>query len=61
MSSGIARVPIKTTLTRVSDFLSFDATETAFIPLRSWCRAQQSHAIRSRIGAVVLEESVMEF
>jgi len=38
-----------------------DATETTFIPLRSWHRAQQSPAIGFRIGAVVVEESVIEF
>jgi len=60
-SSGSARVSIKTTLTRVSDFLSPDATETSFIPLRSWRRAQQSPAIRFRIGAVVVEKYGIEF
>jgi len=50
-----------TTLTRVSDFLSSDATETSLIPLRSWRRAQRSPAIRIRIGAVVVEESAIEF
>jgi len=59
-SSGSTRGPLKTTLTRVSDFLSSDATETSFIPLRSWRRAQQSPAIRSRIGPVVVEESDIE-
>jgi len=54
-------VSIKTTVTRVSNFLSFDATETFFIPLRSWRRARQSPAIRFRIGAVVVEESAIEF
>jgi len=51
---------VKTTLTRVSDFLSIDATETYFIPLRSWRRAQQSPATRLRIGAVAVEESAIE-
>jgi len=37
--------------------MSFDATDTSFIPLRSWRRAQQSPAIWSRIGPVVVEES----
>ena len=46
---------------KVSDFMSFDATETSFIPPRSWRRAQRSRAIRSRIGAVVVEESAIEF
>jgi len=41
--------------------MSYDATETSFIPLRSRRRAQQSPAIRSRIGAMVVEESVIEF
>ena len=52
---------IKTTLIRVSELLSSDATETSFIPLHSWRRAQQSPAIGSRIGAVVVEESAIEF
>ena len=51
---------VKTTLTRVSDFLSIDATETYLIPLRSWRRAQQSPAIGSRIGPAVVEESDIE-
>jgi len=60
-SSGSAMVlPTKTTLIIVSDFMSSDATETSFIPLRSWRRAQQPPAIRSRIGAVVVEGSVIE-
>jgi len=54
-------VSIKTTLLRVSDFLRFDATETFFIPLCSWRRAQRSPAIRFRIGAVVVEELAIEF
>jgi len=54
-------VSIKTTVTRVSDFLSSDATETFLIPLRSWCQARQSPAIGFRIGAVVVEESAIEF
>jgi len=61
-SSGSARGPLKTTPTiMVSDFMGSDATETSCIPLRSWHRAQQPPAIRSRIGAVVVEESVIEF
>jgi len=61
-SSGSAMVlPIKTTLIIVSDFMSPDATETSFIPLRGWHRAQQPPAIRSRIRAVVVAGSVMEF
>jgi len=60
-SPGIARVPIKTTPTRVSDFMSFDATETSFIPLRSWRQDQQPPAIGSRIGQAVVEESAIEF
>jgi len=59
--SGIATVPIKTTPTRVSDFIGFDGTETSFIPLRSWHRAQQPPAIRSRIGPAAVEESPIEF
>jgi len=61
-SSGSAKVvPIKTTPTRVSDFMSSDATETSFIPLRSYRRSQQPPAIRSRIGPAVVEESAIEF
>jgi len=40
--------------------MSFDATETSFIPLRGRRRAQQSPAIRSRVGPVVVEESDIE-
>jgi len=58
--SGIARVPIKTTLTRVSDFLSVDAIETSFIPLCSQRRAQRSPVLGSRFGAVGVEESAIE-
>jgi len=58
--SGIARVPIKTTPTRVSDFMGFDATETSFIPLRSWRQDKQPPAIGSRIGQAVVEESAIE-
>jgi len=57
----MARVSIKTTLTRVSDFLSFDTTEISFIPLRSWRRAQQPPTIRLWIEAVVVEESAIGF
>jgi len=60
-SSGIPRVPIKTTPRMVSDFMSLDATEASFIPLRRWRRAQQSPAIGSRIGSVLVEESAIEF
>jgi len=56
-SSGIARVPKKTTPTRVSDFLGFDATEVYLIPLRSRRQGQQPPAIGSRIGPAVVEES----
>jgi len=59
-TSGSPRVCQKTTLTRVSDFLSSDATGTSIIPLRSWCRARRCPAIRFRIGAVVVEESAIE-
>jgi len=45
----------------VSDFMSSDATETSFILLRSWRRAQQPPSIRSRIGAVVVEGSAIRF
>jgi len=45
----------------VSDFMGSDAKETSFIPLRSRRRAQQSPAIRPRIGEVVVEESALEF
>jgi len=41
--------------------MSSDGTEMSFIPLRSWRRGQQSPAIRSRVGAVVVEESAIEF
>jgi len=41
--------------------MSFDATETYLIPPRSWRRAQQPSAIRSRIGPAVMEESAIEF
>jgi len=41
--------------------MSSDGTETSFIRLRSSHRGQQSPTIRSRIGAVVVEESAMEF
>ena len=61
MSCGIARVFIKTTLTKDSDFMSVDATETSFIPLRSWRQAQQSPTIRSMIGESVVEESAIDF
>jgi len=54
-------VPIKTTPRRVSDFMSFDATERSFIPLRNWRRAQQPLAIGSRSGAVVVEQSAIGF
>jgi len=61
-SSGSARVlSMKTTPIMVSDFRGSDATKTSFIPLRSWRRAPQPSAIRSRIGAVVVEEFVIEF
>jgi len=62
LSSGSARVlSIQTTPIRVSDFIGSDATKTFFIPLRSWRQAPQPPAIRSRIGTVVVEESVIEF
>jgi len=54
-SSGVASVPIKTTLTRVSNFMSSDVTETSCIPLGSCRQAQQSPAIRLWIGAVVVD------
>jgi len=60
-SSGSARVPIKTTPIRVSDFMGFDVTETSFIPLRGCRRAKRPPAIRSRIGPAVVEESPIEF
>jgi len=41
--------------------MSFDVTETPFIPLRSWRRARLSPAIRSRIGEAVVEGSAIEF
>jgi len=42
-------------------FMSLDATEKYLIPPRSWRRAQQSSAIRSRIGPAVMKESAIEF
>jgi len=56
-SSGTCR---KTTFRRVGGFMGFDATETYLIPPRSWSRAQQPSAIRSRIGPPVMEESAIE-
>ena len=41
--------------------MSFDATETYVIPLRGWRHAQQPPAIRSRIGQLVVELSVIKF
>jgi len=41
--------------------MSPDATETYLIPLRGWRQAQQPPAIRSRIGQLVVELSVIEF
>jgi len=49
-------VSIKTTLKRVSDFLSFDATETPFIPLDSWHRAQEHPGVRFRIDCLAVVE-----
>jgi len=46
----------KTTLKRVSDFLSFDATETPFIPLDSWHRAQEHPGIGFRIECLAVVE-----
>jgi len=40
--------------------MSSDATETYPIPPSSWCRAQQSPAIRSRIGQAVMAESALK-
>jgi len=60
--SGIARISkVKTTLTRVSDFLSIDVTETYLRPPCSWHRAQKPSAIGSRIRSVVVEGSTIEF
>jgi len=39
----------------VSEILGFDATETSFIPLRSWRRAQQPPANRIGIRQAVVE------
>jgi len=61
LSSGIARIHIKTTPTRVSDFLSFHATETSLIRLHNQRRTQQPPAIRSRIGQTILENSAIKF
>jgi len=41
--------------------MSFDATKTSIILQCSSCRAQYSPAIGSRIGAVVVEQSAIEF
>ena len=41
--------------------MGYDATETSFIPLHSWRPAQHPPAIRPRIGAIVVEESVIQF
>jgi len=61
-SAGSAQVlPIKTTPIIISDVMSSDGTETCFIHLHSWHQGQQSPAMRSRIGAVVVEGSAMEF
>jgi len=60
-TSGSATGCKKTTPTRVSDIMGFDATEPSSIPLRSWLRAQQSPAIGSRIGTAAVEESAIEF
>ena len=49
-------VSIKTTLKRVSDFLSFDATETPFIPLNSWHRAQEHPGVGFRIDCLAVVE-----
>jgi len=62
LSSGCPMVlSIKTTPIMVSEFIGSDATKTSFIPLGSWRQAPQPPAIRSRIGTVVVEESVIEF
>ena len=42
------------------NFMNKDCGGMDLTPLGSWRRAQQSPAIRSRIGAVVVEESVIE-
>ena len=52
--------PTRATPTRVRDFMSLDATVTSFIPLRSWRRALQSPALRSRMGPAAVEESATE-
>jgi len=49
-------VSIKTTLKRVSDFLSFDATEMPFIPLDSWHRAQEHPGVGFRIDCLAAVE-----
>jgi len=60
-SSGMARGPIKTTVTKVSNFMGFDATGMSFIPLCSWCQAQQPPVIRSRIRLALVEGFAIEF
>lgn len=57
---GSAQIPIKTTHTRVRDFMSVVGTEMSLIPLDSWRWAQQHRAIRPRIGLVCVEESEIE-
>jgi len=46
--------------TEDSKFLSFDVTGIYLIPLCSWRGVQHPHAIRSRIGLSVVEESAIE-
>jgi len=41
--------------------MGLDATETLLIPLGGWRQDQQSPAIRSSIGGVVVEESGIGF
>jgi len=41
--------------------MGLDATETFFLPPRSWRRAQHPPAIGFRIGLAVVEESAIEF
>jgi len=60
LSSGITRVPVKTTLTRVSDFLTLDGTDVYHIPLLSWRRAQPFLVNRIKICQAVVEKSAFK-
>jgi len=57
---NIASLISDTRCTEDTDLMGFDATGTYLTPLHSWRQAQQSRAIRSRIGAVVMKQSARE-